>query len=714
MSGRGRTQLGVIQHERPRLRPRPYERSAIRRRGGDILDRNELAARISLALQPVGVDEQRVAVVRARTQVGERGRHVASVHRKRHVYTRPMPRFTCLVACLPLLSLACRSDETPSDGDSTTGPNTLTLTGDGDGDPSGDGDGSPGDGDGSTGDGDGDGDGNPGDGDGDPTGGPKFDLAPPPDKAGTGCDGCSSDYLSVLDCGGNVIEECQNGTACDPAELTCLPACDVSETHKFSIGCEYYAVRMHSLAADNYCYAAFVSNPWNVPAFIEVEYAGMPLAVETFAWHPNGVGPNLNYQPYDANVGIMPGEMVILFLTGGTGASPQCPHPSAVPNAVMSNTGIGEAFRILSDVPVVAYQMNPYGGGSVAVTGASLLIPTSAWDTDYISVNAYSYDLAPPSMNIIAREDDTEITMYPVAAVQAGGGLPAGAAMQPYVFNLDAGQQAQFSQTTELTGSAVIADKPIGLLAGHACLRIPTNVAYCDHAEEMIPPVGALGSSYAGVMHQPRSGEPSIWRMVGAVDGTQLSWDPDVGGPATLDAGQIVEFITGTPFLVESQNSDHPFLLMNYMSGSQWNQLNNQGGYGDPEFAISVPIDQFLGRYVFFTDPTYPETALTVIRKRHFGSFRDVELDCLGVLQDWTPLGGDIEWTRVQLITGDFAPVNGCTTGSHEIHSDGPFGLWVWGWGTPQTGTFTANVSYGYPGGMNVATINDVNIDPQN
>jgi hypothetical protein len=39
---------------------------------------------------------------------------------------------------------------------------------------------------------------------------------------------------------------------------------------------------------------------------------------------------------------------------------------------------------------------------------------------------------------------------------------------------------------------------------------------------------------------------------------------------------------------------------------------------------------------------------------------------------------------------------------------DAPFGLWVWGWGTPLTSTFTANVSYGYPGGMNVAPINDI------
>lgn len=44
------------------------------------------------------------------------------------------------------------------------------------------------------------------------------------------------------------------------------------------------------------------------------------------------------------------------------------------------------------------------------------------------------------------------------------------------------------------------------------------------------------------------------------------------------------------------------------------------------------------------------------------------------------------------------------------MSSEGTFGLWVWGWGTPLTGQkpFTANVSYGYPAGENVRSINTV------
>jgi hypothetical protein len=72
------------------------------------------------------------------------------------------------------------------------------------------------------------------------------------------------------------------------------------------------------------------------------------------------------------------------------------------------------------------------------------------------------------------------------------------------------------------------------------------------------------------------------------------------------------------------------------------------------------------------------------------------------------PIGADFEYARKDLSTGNFAGVGTCNNGRHEIKSDAPFGLWVWGWGTPLTSSFTQNVSYGYPGGMNVAPINDI------
>jgi hypothetical protein len=509
----------------------------------------------------------------------------------------------------------------------------------------------------------------------------------------------------VVDCHNEVIATCDSTQACDPTTLSCVNACQAAEVNKRSVGCDYYATDMDS-ASPTYCFAAFVANTWTSPAKIEVEYRGQPLNVASFTRIPSGSGPSLTYAAYDPNLGLPPGEVAVLFLSGNTGAAPNCPVSPAVTTAGLTGTGIADSFRIKTDVPVVAYQINPYGGGSVAVTAGSLLIPTSAWDTEYIAVNVSPRSVNDPSLNIIAREDGTTVTLVPTVSVTAGGGISAGSPGTPMTISLNKGQYAQISQATELTGSVVTADKPIGFMAGQRCMNMPVGVSYCDHGEQMVPPVKALGHRYVGVMYRPRVANETktFWRIIGTVDGTQLTWSSDVGGPTTLNRGQSVIFETGTPFVVQSQDNEHPFMLFTYMTGSTY----VQSGYGDPDFVLSVPPEQYLKQYVFFTDPTYPETNLVVVRSRYNGVFHDVNLDCAGALTGWQPVGNDYEYTRVDLSTGNFQNVGACSTGRHEISSDAPFGLWVWGWGTPLTTTFTQNVSYGYPGGMNVQPINNV------
>jgi len=522
---------------------------------------------------------------------------------------------------------------------------------------------------------------------------------------------CSPDLTQLLDCNNDVVDDCVDNEGCDPGSLQCVDPCVAAEQKRSSVGCEYYSTLMFSLQEEP-CFAAFVANTWDSPAHIEVAFAGQTLPVGDFTYIPSGAGPNLSYEPYDAVGGLPPGEVAILFLAGPDGVE-KCPYPSAVPDVPMvDGTGIGDAFHITTDVPVVAFQINPYGGGTVAVTGASLLLPTSVWDDNYIAVNAYDvFDDAPrsPSFNVVAMEDNTQITLTPVVDLQGGGGIPSGPAGQPVVFNIDAGEHAQISQFEELSGSVVTSDKPIGLMGGHECMRVPYGEMWCDHGEQMIPPIRALGSEYVGVMHRPRNGEDAFWRMIGVVDGTDLTWSDDVGGPSNLSQGEVAEWITGEPFTVKSQDEDHPFMLFNLMSGNAW--VPGEVGYGDPDFVLNYSPDQYGNYYVFFADPTYPETNLVVIRKRVNNVYHDVELDCAGTLGDWTPVGEGYEWTRIDLITGDFEDVGNCSTGRHEMVSDGPFGLWVWGWGSPETSITTTNVSYGYPGGMNVQLINDVVIE---
>ncbi len=521
---------------------------------------------------------------------------------------------------------------------------------------------------------------------------------------------CSPDLHSVLDCSGNVVATCTGDQGCNPSTLTCANACQNATDTKQSIGCEYFATDMEQNNSGA-CFAAYIANTWNTPVKIEVAFGGQTLPIASFARIPSGQGAGLTYAAYDAATGLPPGEVAILFLSQGSFSGVTCPTAPALDDAAASiaGTGIGGSFRITTDRPVVAYEMNPYGGGNAAVTAASLLLPTSAWDTNYIGVTVTPQDIANPSMNIIAAQDNTQVQILPTVAVSGGSGIPAGPANTSLTFTLNAGQQAQLSQPQDLTGSIIQSDKPIGLMAGQACMRMPTGTAYCDHGEQMIPPIRALGSEYVGVMHRPRNIEPAFWRVIGAVDGTVLTWSSPVGGPATIDQGSQVIFSSATPFSVKSQDADHPFMLFSYMTGSTY--TGAIANYGDPDMVIGVPVQQYLNKYIFFTDPTYPETNLVVVRAKQGGAFKDVTLDCAGVLGGWQAVG-DYEWTRTDLVTGNFQNQGSCSNGRHEMSSDGPFGLWVWGWGTTLTSPSTQNVSYGYPAGMNVIPINEVVIPP--
>lgn len=531
---------------------------------------------------------------------------------------------------------------------------------------------------------------------------------------------CSADNRDVVDCHGTIVQTCPAEQACGGG--VCADPCDAAAASKSSIGCDYYSVAPDVIQGNTGgCFAAFVANTWTTPVAITVEYDGQLLPVSAFGRIPSGQGQGLTYAPL-TNGMLSPGEVAILFLSRVGSSSSSCPAgitPAiTATDPAVHGTGLGKAFRIRTSSPTVAYDIYPYGGGSSAVTSATLLLPTSAWDVNYVAVNAYAkttINQGTPFVEIVAHQDATNVTVRPVVAIEAGSGVQGSAAQTPVTYSLNAGQVLQFTQVAELSGSPISADKPIGVWGGASCLNVEVDVAACDSAHQQIPPVKALGYRYAGVRYRnryPGVEETVPWRIVGAVDGTQLTYSPapPPGAPTSLSLGQVVTFSTSSPFIVQSQDADHPFYMSGYMSGCQtYGQLGDCRG--DPEFVNVVPVEQYLPTYTFFTDPTYPETSLVLTRERKNGSFADVTIDCVGTVSGWAPLDGadNLEYARVDLVTGNFASVNGCNNGRHVATSAQPFGIVVWGWGSGASQPFFSEaVSYAYPAGASVKPINTV------
>ena len=97
---------------------------------------------------------------------------------------------------------------------------------------------------------------------------------------------------------------------------------------------------------------------------------------------------------------------------------------------------------------------------------------------------------------------------------------------------LDAGQYLQITEKAQLSGSPVTADKPIGVLGGNEIVAI--DICCGDHAEQMLTPSRALGTEYVAAPHGDRRPEadPRVFRLYGAVDGTDVHLQPAEHRPA--------------------------------------------------------------------------------------------------------------------------------------------------------------------------------------
>ncbi len=539
---------------------------------------------------------------------------------------------------------------------------------------------------------------------------------------------CSRDLKKVLKgCDGEteqIVEECSPDQGCGVDK--CVDACASAAISKGSVGCSFYTLPpddpQYGLGA---CFAAMVANTWDRPVNVRAAYGGAPLDVSKSIYT---VSRTSGEPVYTALEGPLPvGQVAVVFLAQAKvlldpNATP-CPpgtKPALEIDPLKHGTTKAKAFQLESDAPVAAYSIFPYGGASSFYPSSTLLLPVSSWETSYIAVatglfgNLDATSLNRRTIQVVANEDDTQVSMRPTVDIGPGDDVAAALAGQAVTYTLSKGQVLQISQLASPAGSPITSNKPVGLFGGSPCTFLPADTPYCDLTQQQIAPFSQWGSEYALVPYRSRiesvSGdvlrETVPWSLVAAVDGTVLTWDPErpPGAPETLSAGQSVTFLTDRIVSVKSQDTKHPFHAAVHMTGA-----NNGGGgagrtSGDPDFVNAVPSDQFLDRYVFFTDYTFPETSLTVVRKKAADGFHPVSLACAGDITGWQPLGknGVYEYAWVRLTSG-FAPQTfergACGYGRHEATSEAPFSVTVWGTGK--------DASYGYPGGMGARPIND-------
>jgi IgGFc binding protein len=550
-----------------------------------------------------------------------------------------------------------------------------------------------------------------------------------------GCAGvsCSRDLRSVVDCSGNVVRTCEAHQACGNGD--CIAPCSAAAVNEGSVGCSFAIPGPNTDHGRGSCFAFFVANNWTSPATLHLEFKGEELSLDGAVWLPYVEDGVVKHKKIDGP--IPPGGGAVVFLSNEDThalnwiACPPFVKPVFDRDQAVRGTGIGNAVSVRADVPVSMYSMYPYGGATGYFPSATLLLPTSSFRSNYVLASAWggqgdgfgrgalpgggpnTMQSGAPTLQIVAIEDGTSIDLLPKVDVVGGGGISPAARNDVTSYTLQRGEVLQLTQDADLTGSVVDTNKPVGVFGGHTGMYVPSDVGFADAENNQIPPVSAWGNEYA-VLPAPnrvdlvthgaeRERDPSPIRMVGAANGSKLVYEPirPEGSPDTLEAGQLAVFFADEPFVVRSQDRDHPFFVAAVMTGA----ASSSTGLGDPEVAMVVPTDQWLDNYGFFTDYTYRLSSVFVTRRKVNGSFPDVTLDCAGVLSGWRPITGDFEWTSVELTRygePQTYPSGSCTDGTHRIHSDGPFAMTVWGLG------YWA--SYAYPGGTGLRPITEVRV----
>ncbi len=469
---------------------------------------------------------------------------------------------------------------------------------------------------------------------------------------------------------------------CPPDQLcdfgVCLPACDVVAKNDSSTGCNFWAVDMANVPPrDAYVFGVALSNP------------NAKLAVKVAIYDRNKNG-----QEQLVAEGTIGPRDVEIFNLSGTSNGESGFYPG---DAGFLGTGIarGRAFRITSELPIVATQFNPFGGALAFTTDASLLLPTHTLGKSYYHL---AWDKGPgagSALVVIATEDNTNVTIRSTVDTAAGpNGMPPLIAGKDVVIpGLKKNDYIQVSAAgKDLSSTQITANAPVAVFGGHSCGNVPdldVKNGLCDHLEEQIFPIDTWGLHYVAARSPARASEPMLWRVLAAEDGTVVQYKPPVsiGSESKLAAGAFAEFTATSDFEITSNNG-HPVLVAGYTFGCKATGLPDCPG--DPSMVLAVPVEQWLNDYVFLVDFSYTNNSVKLVRNKGMS----VGLGCLADIPDWTPVNDKYETAVVKANPGD----PNCQPGTNTASGTSPFSIMVVG--------ESNSTSYAYPGGLALKPIN--------
>jgi hypothetical protein len=264
----------------------------------------------------------------------------------------------------------------------------------------------------------------------------------------------------------------------------------------------------------------------------------------------------------------------------------------AIGSEEIQNKGI----RLTSGKPVNVYALNwSQNSADVAV-----IYPVSSLGNEYFAM-CYYPDIDPTNpitgngrnseFLIVATENGTEVEITPSRVTDQG--KPKDSAFTVF---LNKGQVYQVQSQNilgshlegqgDLTGSHILASKPVAFFSGSLSTRIPSGQCCWDHLYEQIPPLHAWGLEY--YLPPLKSRQQDRYRIMASQNQTTVY----ISGrqPVVINRGQFAEIVVyhDDPKRILA---DKPVMVAQY-SQSRDIDIEFTGGDGDPFMIILSPVNQ--------------------------------------------------------------------------------------------------------------------------
>ena len=198
------------------------------------------------------------------------------------------------------------------------------------------------------------------------------------------------------------------------------------------------------------------------------------------------------------------------------------------------------------------------------------------------------------SVLIVGTENNTTIRLTVTQSVYIGVSnatkylIPG----KEYSFVINRLQTVLIASLEDLTGTKIVADQPVSVLSGHDCGNVPSNVAYCSHLIEQIPPTALWGKVY---YITPLAGRKShTIKILAAYNSTNV----DIYCNNTMELHTINEggFINITLQMNEhcAIYSNNYVLVVQFGHGGRESDFLN---YGDPLMILVPATNWYLNKF---------------------------------------------------------------------------------------------------------------------